>query len=82
MPAEWPVLVRSRLVEGNYDVTMGCRIKSRFGHIGKIIAGAKRKRCDLICMASHCRRRLAGVVLRSETHKILTHSTILVSVLR
>jgi nucleotide-binding universal stress UspA family protein len=47
-----------------------------------IIATAKKKRCDLICMASHGRRGLAGVVLGSETHKVLTHSTIPVLVLR
>ena len=47
-----------------------------------IIAVAKKKKCDLICMASHGRRGLAGVVLGSETHKVLTHSTIPVLVLR
>jgi nucleotide-binding universal stress UspA family protein len=48
----------------------------------QIIAVAKRKRCDLICMASHGRRGLAGVVLGSETNKVLTHSTIPVLVMR
>jgi|SRR5271166_56077 len=48
----------------------------------QIIAVAKRKKCDLICMASHGRRGLAGIVLGSETHKVLTHSTIPVLVLR
>lgn len=48
----------------------------------QIIAVAKKKKCDLICMASHGRRGLAGVVLGSETHKVLTHSTIPVLVLR
>ena len=48
----------------------------------QIIAVAKRKKCDLICMASHGRRGLAGVVLGSETHKVLTHSTIPVLVCR
>lgn len=47
-----------------------------------IIAVAKKRKCDLICMASHGRRGLAGVVLGSETHKVLTHSTIPVLVLR
>jgi len=47
-----------------------------------IIAVAKRKKCDLICMASHGRRGLAGIVLGSETHKVLTHSEIPVLVLR
>jgi nucleotide-binding universal stress UspA family protein len=48
----------------------------------QIIATAKKKKCDLICMASHGRRGLAGVVLGSETHKVLTHSKVPVLVLR
>lgn len=39
-----------------------------------IIAAAKRKRCDLILMASHGRRGVKAVLLGSETHKVLTHS--------
>jgi len=48
----------------------------------QIIAVAKKKKCDLICMASHGRRGVAGVVLGSETQKVLTHSTVPVLVLR
>jgi nucleotide-binding universal stress UspA family protein len=48
----------------------------------EVIAVAKRKKCDLICMASHGRRGLAGLVLGSETQKVLTHSTLPVLVLR
>ena len=48
----------------------------------QIIAVAKKRKCDLICMASHGRRGLTGVVLGSETHKVLTHSTIPVLVMR
>ena len=48
----------------------------------EIIAVAKKKKCDLICMASHGRRGLSGVVLGSETQKVLTHSAIPVLVLR
>ena len=47
-----------------------------------IIAVAKRKRCDLILMASHGRRGVAAVVLGSETNKVLTHSKIPVLVYR
>jgi nucleotide-binding universal stress UspA family protein len=39
-----------------------------------IIATARSKRCDAIVMASHGRRGLEGVLLGSETHKVLTHS--------
>ena len=48
----------------------------------EIIAAAKRRKCDLICMASHGRRGVAGVVLGSETNKVLTHSSVPVLVLR
>jgi nucleotide-binding universal stress UspA family protein len=39
-----------------------------------IIKTAKAKKCDLIIMASHGRRGLAGLLLGSETQKVLTHS--------
>jgi len=47
-----------------------------------IIKTAKAKRCDLIVMASHGRRGLMGLLLGSETQKVLTHSTIPVLVCR
>lgn len=47
-----------------------------------IIRTAKAKRCDLIVMASHGRRGLAGLLLGSETTKVLTHSKIPVLVCR
>ena len=47
-----------------------------------IIDAAKKNRCDLIFMASHGRRGLSGLVLGSETHKVLTHSKIPVLVYR
>jgi nucleotide-binding universal stress UspA family protein len=39
-----------------------------------IVEAAKARRCDLIVMASHGRRGLAGLLLGSETQKVLTHS--------
>lgn len=39
-----------------------------------IVKMARSKRCDLIVMASHGRRGLAGLLLGSETTKVLTHS--------
>ncbi|HEY0504375.1 MAG TPA: universal stress protein [Lysobacter sp.] len=47
-----------------------------------IIAIANERGCDLIAMASHGRRGLKGLVLGSETVKVLTHSTIPVLVYR
>jgi len=39
-----------------------------------IVQTAKTKNCDLIVMASHGRRGLSGLLLGSETTKVLTHS--------
>jgi nucleotide-binding universal stress UspA family protein len=47
-----------------------------------IIDAAKENRCDAIFMASHGRRGLAGLILGSVTHKVLTHSKIPVLVYR
>ncbi|HTS53863.1 MAG TPA: universal stress protein [Burkholderiales bacterium] len=47
-----------------------------------IIEAAKKKRCDLIFMGSHGRSGLAGLVLGSQTTKVLTHSKIPVLVTR
>jgi nucleotide-binding universal stress UspA family protein len=47
-----------------------------------IVQSARTKRADLIVMASHGRRGLAGLVLGSETTKVLTHSKIPVLVCR
>lgn len=47
-----------------------------------IIGAAKKSRCDLIVMASHGRRGIQGLVLGSETNKVLTHSKLPVLVYR
>jgi nucleotide-binding universal stress UspA family protein len=47
-----------------------------------IISAARSKKCDLIVMASHGRRGLSGLLLGSETVKVLTHSKIPVLVCR
>ncbi|GAA5183993.1 universal stress protein [Niveibacterium umoris] len=47
-----------------------------------IIDAAKRHGCDLIFMASHGRKGVAGFLLGSETQKVLTHSSIPVLVFR
>jgi nucleotide-binding universal stress UspA family protein len=47
-----------------------------------IIETAKKSKCDLIMMASHGRRGLSGLLLGSETSKVLTHSKIPVLVVR
>ena len=47
-----------------------------------IVEAAREKGCDLIVMASHGRRGVSGMILGSETQKVLTHSTIPVLVIR
>jgi nucleotide-binding universal stress UspA family protein len=47
-----------------------------------IIAACKKKKCDLIVMASHGRRGVSGFLLGSETQKVLTHSKVPVLVVR
>ena len=47
-----------------------------------ILEAARKRKCDLIVMASHGRHGLAGVLLGSETQKVLTHAKIPVLVHR
>lgn len=47
-----------------------------------IIEAAEKAGCDLIFMASHGRRGISGLLLGSETNKVLTHSRIPVLVYR
>lgn len=47
-----------------------------------IIKAAEKNGCDLIVMASHGRKGMQGLLLGSETHKVLTHSKIPVLVCR
>ena len=47
-----------------------------------IIRTARKRKCDLIIMASHGRRGVSGLLLGSVTQKVLTHSRIPVLVVR
>lgn len=47
-----------------------------------IVEAAEKRGCDLIMMASHGRRGARGVLIGSETTKVLTHSKVPVLVLR
>ena len=47
-----------------------------------IVRAARTRKCDLIVMASHGRRGLSGLLLGSETTKVLTHSKVPVLVVR
>jgi nucleotide-binding universal stress UspA family protein len=41
-----------------------------------ILATAKKKKCDLIVMATHGRRGISSVLLGSETQRVVTHAEI------
>lgn len=47
-----------------------------------IIEAAHSRHCDLIAMASHGRRGMRGMLMGSETQKVLTHSKLPVLVYR
>lgn len=47
-----------------------------------IIEAAREQHCDLICMASHGRHGVQGLLLGSETQKVLAHTQIPVLVYR
>jgi nucleotide-binding universal stress UspA family protein len=47
-----------------------------------ILETAKARTCDLIVMASHGRRGLTRVLLGSQAHNVVTHSTIPVLICR
>lgn len=47
-----------------------------------ILDAARRRKCDVIFMASHGRRGFKGLLLGSVTHQVLTHSKIPVLVYR
>jgi nucleotide-binding universal stress UspA family protein len=48
----------------------------------EIVKEARRRRCDLIAIASHGRRGISRLLLGSETSKVLAHSSIPVLVCR
>jgi nucleotide-binding universal stress UspA family protein len=63
-------------------VACDCRlVHGDSAHAG-IIAAALDTDCDLIVMASHGRKGIAGLLLGSEANRVLTHSTIPVLICR
>ena len=70
---------RSIVVEG---VTVEQQFSISSSPYEAIIEAAKKFDCGLIVMASHGRRGISGLVLGSETQKVLTHSKLPVLVIR
>jgi nucleotide-binding universal stress UspA family protein len=59
------------------------RVLAQNDHVWKgIIATAEARGCDLILMAAHGRRGLSGLLLGSETNRVLVHSRVPVLVYR
>ena len=63
-------------------VACECGIVTGFHVFEAIVQAAENKECDLIWMASHGRRGVTGLLMGSETTRVLTHSRIPVLVYR
>ncbi len=67
--------------------TLGAGVKVNSMHIANsnlsegILAGAKKAKADVIVMASHKRTGIKSLLLGSETHEVIVHSTLPVLVL-
>jgi nucleotide-binding universal stress UspA family protein len=69
-------------VARNAGVTCTCIAVASDSPYEAIISAARDHQCDLIVMASHGRRGIKGLLLGSETQKVLVHSAIPVMVHR
>jgi nucleotide-binding universal stress UspA family protein len=76
------ILARSTAIATAAGVSSASRAEINDLPYEAIIKVAEERACDLIFMASHGRRGLVGLLLGSETQKVLTHSTIPVLVYR
>jgi nucleotide-binding universal stress UspA family protein len=80
-------LAREHLAEavklaGNAGVPHSTKIFQSVSPYACIVQAAQDEHCDAIFMASHGRRGVSGVLLGSETQKVLTHSKLPVIVYR
>ena len=66
------------------EAGVACTCQTHSGeHVWQeIIMAAEKYGCDAICMASHGRGGIAGVLMGSETVKVLTHCKVPVLVVR
>ncbi|MCX9157038.1 universal stress protein [Niveibacterium sp. 24ML] len=76
------ILAEARQAAESAGVTADCDTTVSDLPYEAIIEAAKRHQCDLIFMASHGRKGVAGFLLGSETQKVLTHTTVPVLVYR
>jgi len=78
----------SRLLEAAVNIAAAQGVKAETAFVGAysayeaVIRIAGEQHCDLIVMASHGRRGIAGLLLGSETQKVLTHTSVPVLTVR
>jgi nucleotide-binding universal stress UspA family protein len=66
--------VAQRAKAAQVEVDSDAALSDRPWHA--ILQAAEKHGCDLIFIASHGRKGLSGLLYGSETHEILTHSTV------
>jgi len=76
------ILAKAEAFALEAGVTCACTASVSDVPYQAIIDAATKAGCDLIFMASHGRRGISGMLLGSETQKVLTHSNIPVLVYR
>lgn len=76
------VLSACQAIAGQAGVSCNCASSTSDIPYEAIIDAASSAGCDLIFMASHGRRGISGLLLGSETQKVLTHSKVPVLVYR
>jgi nucleotide-binding universal stress UspA family protein len=76
------ILSKASAIAGQAGVACStAHVKERHPAEG-ILEAAKARACDLIVMASHGRRGLSRLLLGSQAHNVVTHSTIPVLICR
>ena len=75
-------LAQAVKLAGDAGVANGSKTYQHFSPYTCIIQAAEEAGCDAIFMASHGRRGVSGLLLGSETQKVLTHSKLPVIVYR
>jgi len=77
-----------KLLSAAGDVAKACGVSAETEYVlstspyQAILRVAKERNCELIVMASHGRRGISGLLIGSETQKVLTHTSIPVFVIR
>jgi nucleotide-binding universal stress UspA family protein len=64
----------AKVVSAASGVSCETLVKIHIDPWAAIVEAARARKCDLIVMASHGRRGLAGLLLGSVTQKVLTHT--------